>query len=122
MSTTEPKDVKEKEVVGLKNLSHIEDSVGVLATRMAEGKAAAWLDSVVPIIQKKVFETASRGLFHCQLRFEDDVPQDSVNQARIKKLLEKQNLRAEFSMTEFDEERGMPGHVTLKIHWGPELL
>ena len=118
----QPQTTDPMETGGFKNLSHIEDSVGVLATRLAERKAAAWLDSVVPIIKKKVFETAERGLFHCQLRFEDDVPLDPVNQERIKKLLEKQNLHTEFIISGFDEERGMPGNVTLTISWGPEYI
>eukprot|EP00727_Mastigamoeba_balamuthi_P011218 m51a1_g6719 hypothetical protein (112) ;mRNA; r:157476-158090 len=105
-----------------KSLSTIEESVGLVATRLAETKASSWLDTVWPVIQKKVMDTATRGLFHCQLRFEDDVPLDPVNQARISKLLEKQNLKADFTVTDIDEERGVPGHVTLKIHWGPALL
>lgn len=106
----------------LGNLVPIEESLGVLATRMAEAQASSWLNNIVPIIQRKVFDTAKRGLFHCQMRFEDDVPQDPVNQLRIKKLLEKQNLFCEFAMVQFDEQRGMPGNVTITIHWGPEYL
>ena len=75
-------------------LTHIEQGLGSRATRLAESKASAWIASVVPVIERRVLETAERGLFHCQLRFEDDVPMDPVNQKRIEKMLERQNLRA----------------------------
>ena len=106
----------------MRGLAGMEESMGQAATRIAEEHAKKWMESALPCITQKVFDTAARGLFHCQLRFEDDVPMDPVNQARLRKVLEKENLNCNFQVTPFDEQKATPGNVTLTIHWGPELL
>ncbi len=94
--------------------------IGAKATKIAQQKATAWLEGAWPVIQKTVLDTAERGLFKCNLRFVDVVPQDPENQARLLKLLQKQNLWGTFKTTERDEEN--ESFVTLTVSWGPELI
>ena len=72
-------------------------------------------------LRYRVLEAAERGLFHCQMRFEDDVPKDPVNQQRMRKILAKQGIACSFTCAEFDVQRVMPGNVTMKLHWGPQV-
>jgi len=100
----------------------IEESLGFKATKIAQAKASRWLDDTWQVIQKTILDTAERGLFHCTLRFVDVVPRDSENQARLLKILSKQNLRGTFKTVDRDEEKEVEEHVILSIEWGPELL
>lgn len=100
----------------------MEESLGARATRIAQTKAAQWLDDTWAIIQKTVLDTAARGLFHCTLRFVDVVPQDAENQGRLLKILQKQNLSGKFTVVERDEEKETEAGVDLTITWGNDLL
>lgn len=99
----------------------LQETLGERATRVAEEKARAWLSMALPVTETAVLEAAERGLFHCQMRFEDDVPKDPVNQQRMRKVLAKQGIACSFTCAEFDVQRVMPGNVTMKLHWGPQV-
>lgn len=99
----------------------LQETLGERATRVAEEKARAWLSMALPVTETAVLEAAERGLFHCQMRFEDDVPKDPVNQQRMRKVLAKQGIACSFTCSEFDVQRVMPGNVTMKLHWGPQV-
>eukprot|EP01114_Cavostelium_apophysatum_P012721 TRINITY_DN290_c0_g2_i2.p1 TRINITY_DN290_c0_g2~~TRINITY_DN290_c0_g2_i2.p1 ORF type:complete len:131 (+),score=18.41 TRINITY_DN290_c0_g2_i2:52-393(+) len=99
----------------------IEESLGARATAIAQSKATQWLNDTWVVIQKTVLDTAERGLFHCNIRFVDVIPQDQENQSRLLKILQKQNLRGTFKTMERDEEKGTEEAVVLTITWSPEL-
>ena len=99
----------------------LQETLGERATRVAEDKATQWLAMALPVTETAVLEAAERGLFHCQMRFEDDVPKDPVNQQRMRKILAKQGIACSFTCAEFDVQRVMPGNVTMKLHWGPQV-
>eukprot|EP01098_Paradermamoeba_levis_P002768 TRINITY_DN1326_c0_g1_i2.p1 TRINITY_DN1326_c0_g1~~TRINITY_DN1326_c0_g1_i2.p1 ORF type:complete len:122 (-),score=43.91 TRINITY_DN1326_c0_g1_i2:72-392(-) len=94
----------------------IEETLGVRATKIAQEKAAQWLDDTWNVIQKRVLDTATRGLFHCTIHFEDLVPQDPENQRRLLKILQQQNLKGEFETIALNPEAS--GKTSLKISWG----
>eukprot|EP01108_Squamamoeba_japonica_P004385 TRINITY_DN3467_c0_g1_i1.p1 TRINITY_DN3467_c0_g1~~TRINITY_DN3467_c0_g1_i1.p1 ORF type:complete len:118 (-),score=37.73 TRINITY_DN3467_c0_g1_i1:54-359(-) len=96
-----------------------EESLGVKASKIAQGVASKWLDDAWQIIQKKVLDTANRGLFHAQLRFTDIVPQDPQNQQRLLKILEREQLSGRFDVFEGNDEKDEESGVTLSITWGP---
>ena len=99
----------------------LQETLGERATRVAEEKARAWLSMALPVTETAVLEAAARGLFHCQMRFEDDVPKDPVNQQRMRKVLAKQGIACSFTCAEFAVQRVMPGNVTMRLHWGPQV-
>jgi len=100
----------------------IEESLGAKATMIAQTKANQWLNDTWQVIMKTVLDTAERGLFHCNLRFVEVIPQDPENQSRLLKILQKQNLKGTFKGIERDEEKGTEDAVILTITWSPELL
>jgi len=102
--------------------SAIEESLGAKATRIAQNNSTHWLDDTWPVIQKTVLDTSARGLFHCTLRFVDVVPQDPENQARLLKILAKQNLRGVFKQVERDPMSDQEAAVDLTISWSTDLL
>lgn len=95
---------------------------GVKASKIAQGVASKWLDDAWMTIQKKVLDTANRGLFHCQIRFTDIVPQDEQNQQRLLKILEREQLRGSFEAFKADAEKDEESGCTLHISWGTHLL
>eukprot|EP00027_Filamoeba_sp_ATCC50430_P011053 CAMPEP_0168550358 /NCGR_PEP_ID=MMETSP0413-20121227/5595_1 /TAXON_ID=136452 /ORGANISM="Filamoeba nolandi, Strain NC-AS-23-1" /LENGTH=113 /DNA_ID=CAMNT_0008580809 /DNA_START=30 /DNA_END=371 /DNA_ORIENTATION=- len=99
-----------------------EESLGQKATRVAAERANKWLEDTWRVIEKTVLDTAARGLFHCTLRFTDVVPQDSENQRRLLKILEKQNIAGTFKNVEANEEAETEAYVSLYLSWGPDLL
>jgi hypothetical protein len=70
----------------------LHESLGAVATRASIARSQAWLKDTWDVIEKRVMDTAKRGLFHCTLRFEDDVPRDPENQASLIKILHSQHL------------------------------
>jgi len=100
----------------------IEESLGARATAIAQMKATQWLNDTWQVIQKAVLDTAGRGLFHCNLRFVEVIPQDAENQARLLKILQKQNLKGTFKTIDRDEEKGTEEAVVLTITWSPEFI
>eukprot|EP01115_Flamella_aegyptia_P002513 TRINITY_DN136590_c0_g1_i1.p1 TRINITY_DN136590_c0_g1~~TRINITY_DN136590_c0_g1_i1.p1 ORF type:complete len:112 (-),score=27.82 TRINITY_DN136590_c0_g1_i1:28-363(-) len=93
----------------------VEETLGYRATKIAGQKASQWLDDTWSVITRLVMDTAQRGLFHCTVRFEDVIPQDPENQARLIKILQRQNLKGSFKTRE-------DGGVQLEISWGSEFL
>jgi len=110
-STTSTSTATNKAEMGLQ----IEESLGAKATKIAQEKASQWLDHSWAVIQKLVLDTAARGLFHATIRFEDVVPQDPENQARLLKILGKQNLKGTFKNVG-------ESSVDLNIMWGLDFL
>mmetsp|Transcript_8662 Transcript_8662/g.14928 ORF Transcript_8662/g.14928 Transcript_8662/m.14928 type:complete len:104 (+) Transcript_8662:33-344(+) len=99
-----------------------EESLGVKASKLAQVVASKWLDDAWTIIQKKVLDTANRGLFHATVRFTDIVPQDPQNQIRLLKILEREQLKGKFTDFVADGEKDEESGVTLTITWGNEFL
>jgi hypothetical protein len=95
---------------------------GVKASKIAQQVASKWLDDAWTTIQKKVLDTANRGLFHCQIRFTDIVPQDEQNQQRLLKILEREQLKGAFETFKADQEKDEDSGCTLLISWGTHLL
>ena len=92
------------------------------ASKIAQVVASKWLDDAWTTIQKKVLDTANRGLFHCQIRFTDIVPQDEQNQQRLLKILEREQLKGSFEPFQPDVEKDLESGCTLLISWGTHLL
>eukprot|EP00276_Gloeochaete_wittrockiana_P016299 CAMPEP_0184350614 /NCGR_PEP_ID=MMETSP1089-20130417/39531_1 /TAXON_ID=38269 ORGANISM="Gloeochaete wittrockiana, Strain SAG46.84" /NCGR_SAMPLE_ID=MMETSP1089 /ASSEMBLY_ACC=CAM_ASM_000445 /LENGTH=92 /DNA_ID=CAMNT_0026683467 /DNA_START=30 /DNA_END=308 /DNA_ORIENTATION=+ len=71
-------------------------NLGQQANAIAEAKFQEWVESSMVVIRKTVIDMANRGLYHCNIRFEDILPQDPVNQEKFIQFLAKEGLAGNF--------------------------
>ena len=103
----------------------LHESLGAIATRASMARSQAWLKDTWDVIEKRVLDTAKRGLFHCTLRFEDDVPRDPENQAALIKILHAQHLEGHVRVVQKPkaEEDDIPEEaVEVTVSWGQRYL